>query len=35
MAAKANLVLDVVVCTPTVTDEAVSILHGMANRPPV
>lgn len=35
MAVKANLVIDVVVCSPTVTDEAVTVLHRIANKPPV
>jgi serine/threonine kinase PknH len=35
MAAKAKVVVDVVVCMPTVRDEAVTILHRIASRPPV
>jgi hypothetical protein len=35
MADKANLVIDVAVCSRTVTDEAVTILHRIASRPPV
>ena len=35
MADKADLVIDVAVCGRRVTDDAVTILHRIASRPPV
>jgi eukaryotic-like serine/threonine-protein kinase len=35
MTDRANLVIDVVVCTTGVTDEAVTIMDRIANRPPI
>lgn len=35
MADRANIVIDVVVCGPTVTDEAVTILERIARKPPI